>query len=435
MSSRVFVARLVGLTVFDPLGDRVGRVRDVVVVFGKNPSPRVIGLVVEVVQRRRVFLPLTRVTSIDAGKVITTGLVNVRRFEQRHNETLVCAELFDRQVTVRAPDAPEFVGTVEDMSMEQNQRRDWNITKVFVREVGTASGASRAMNRLARRRTGSTSLQDIRDVYGLHREHQEQSAERLLEAYDDLRVEDLAEVIHDLTPKRRAEVAAALDDSKLADVLEELPEDDQVEIIAALGTDRAADVLEAMEPDDAADLLGDLPPETAEDLLKRMEPEDAAPLRRLLSYDENTAGGLMTTEPAILGPDATIAEALAVVRREELDPALASAVFIARPPLEVPTGRFLGMVHTQRLLREPPHTPVGNVVDATIDPLNVDAPLGEVTRTLAQYNLVSLPVVDDNGRLLGAVTVDDVLDHILPEDWREERHDLHHDRKLPEVNA
>ena len=272
MSTRVFVARLVGLTVFDPLGDRVGRVRDVVVVFGKNPSPRVIGLVVEVVQRRRVFLPLTRVTSIDAGKVITTGLVNMRRFEQRHNETLVCAELFDRQVTVREPDGETFTGTVEDMAMEQNQRRDWDMTKVFVRAQEQSSGASRAMHRLTRRRTGSTSLHDIRDVYGLNRQHTEQSAERLLETYDDLRVEDLAEVIHDLTPKRRAEVARALDDGTLADLLEELPEDDQVEIIAALDTERAADVLEAMEPDDAADLLGDLPPETAEDLLQRMEP-------------------------------------------------------------------------------------------------------------------------------------------------------------------
>lgn len=434
-ATRVFVARLVGLTVFDPLGDRVGRVRDVVVVFGKNPSPRAIGLVVEVVQRRRVFLPMTRVTSIDAGKVITTGLVNMRRFEQRHNETLVCAELFDREVTVREPeqDGEEFRGVVEDMSMERNQRRDWNLTKVFVRRTGTASGASRAMSRLARRPSGPTSLHEIRDVYGLNVQHQEQSAERLLEAYDDLRVEDLAEVIHDLPAKRRAEVARALDDGKLADVLEELPEDDQVEIIAAIGTERAADVLEAMEPDDAADLLGDLPPETAEHLLTRMEPEDAAPLRRLLTYDENTAGGLMTTEPAILGPEATIAEALAVVRREELDPALASAVFIVRPPLEVPTGRFLGMVHTQKLLREPPHSAVGAVVDSTIDPLNADTPLGAVTRTLAQYNLVSLPVVDDAGRLIGAVTVDDVLDHILPEDWREERHDLHHDRTMPGV--
>lgn len=434
-STRVFVARLVGLTVFDPLGDRVGRVRDVVVTFtSRSPNPRVIGLVVEVVQKRRVFLPMTRVTSIDAGKVITTGLVNMRRFEQRHNETLVCAELFDRNVTVREP-GEEFTGTVEDMAMEQNARRDWTITKAFVRQQATSSGATRAMSRLTRRRTGSTSLHDVRDVYGLHLEHSEQSAERLLEAYDDLRVEDLAEVIHDLTPKRRAEVAKALNDSKLADVLEELPEDDQIEIISAIGTQRAVDVLEAMEPDDAADLLGDLPPETAEGLLQEMQPEDAADLRRLLSYDENTAGGLMTTEPLILAPDASIAEALAAVRREEVAPALASAVFVVRPPLEVPTGRFLGLVHTQRLLREPPHTSVGSVLDSTIDPLSAEAPLGEVTRTLAQYNLVSLPVVDDAGHLLGAVTVDDVLDHILPDDWREERHDLHHDKELPEVNA
>ena len=121
------------------------------------------------------------------------------------------------------------------------------------------------------------------------------------------------------------------------------------------------------------------------------------------------------------------------MRREEVAPALASAVFVVRPPLEVPTGRFLGMVHTQRLLREPPHTSLGNVVDSTVDPVNVDAPLGEVTRTLAQYNLVSLPVVDDDGRLLGAVTVDDVLDHILPEDWREERHDFRQDKTFPGV--
>lgn len=434
-TTRVFIARLVGLTVFDPLGDRVGRVRDVVLTFSKRtPEPRVIGLVVEVIQKRRVFLPMTRVTSIDAGKVITTGLVNMRRFEQRHNETLAYAELVDRSVTVREPEQT-FSGIVEDLAMELNARRDWTITRVFVRHQDNVSGATRAMSRLARRRTGETSLHDIRDVFGLHVEHEEQSAERLLEAYDDLRVEDLAEVIHDLSPKRRAEVAAALNDSKLADVLEELPEDDQVEIIEAIGNERAADVLEAMEPDDAADLLGDLPPETAEHLLQQMEPTEAAPLRRLLAYDDDTAGGLMTTEPLILAPDATIADALALVRREEVKPALASAVFIARAPLETPTGRFIGMVHTQRLLREPPHGPVGNVVDSTIDPLNVEAPLGEVTRTLAQYNLMSLPVVDDAGHLLGAITVDDVLDQILPEDWREERHDLHHDRKLPEVTA
>ena len=428
-SSRVFVARLTGLNVFDPLGDQVGRVRDVVVMFSANrPEPRVIGLVVEVPGRRRVFVPMTRVTSIDAGAVITTGLVNMRRFEQRTNEVLVAAELFDRTVRVTTPDAVEagFADAlVEDLAIEQGPRRDWLGTRVFVRQAPAGiSSASKAMSRLTRRRSGKTMLVDIRDVVGLHQQAGAQSAERLLETYDDLKVADLAEVIHDLNPKRRAEVAAALDDDRLADLLEELPEDDQVEIIAGLDTERAADVLEAMEPDDAADLLADLPPEQAEQLLQLMEPDEAAPLRRLLSYDENTAGGMMTTEPVVLGPEATIAEALATVRREELAPALASMVYVCRPPLEAPTGRYLGLVHFQRLLREPPHAAVGSIIDKEIQPVAANASLETVTRTLATYNLVSLPVVDDDGRLIGAVTVDDVLDHILPEDWREERHEL-----------
>jgi CBS domain-containing protein/sporulation protein YlmC with PRC-barrel domain len=428
-STRVFVARLTGLAVFDPLGDQVGRVRDVVVMFSANrPEPRVIGLVVEVPGRRRVFVPMTRVTSIDAGAVITTGLVNMRRFEQRTNEVLVAAELFDRTVRVTTPEAVEagFADAlVEDIAIEQGPRRDWLGTRVFVRQAPAGiSPASKAMSRLTRRRSGKTMLVDIRDVVGLHQQAGAQSAERLLETYDDLKVADLAEVIHDLNPKRRAEVAAALDDERLADVLEELPEDDQVEILAGLANERAADVLEAMEPDDAADLLADLPPEQAEELLQLMEPDEAAPLRRLLTYDENTAGGMMTTEPVVLGPEATIAEALATVRREELAPALASMVYVCRPPLEAPTGRYLGLVHIQRLLREPPHGAVGSIIDKEIEPVAASASLETVTRTLATYNLVSLPVVDDDGRLIGAVTVDDVLDHILPEDWREERHEL-----------
>ncbi len=428
-STRVFVARLTGLSVFDPLGDQVGRVRDVVVMFSANrPQPRVIGLVVEVPGRRRVFVPMTRVTSIDAGAVITTGLVNMRRFEQRTNEVLVSAELFDRTVRVTTPEAVEagFADSlVEDIAIEQGPRRDWLGTRVFVRQAPAGvSPASKAMSRLTRRRSGKTMLVDIRDVVGLHEQAGAQSAERLLETYDDLKVADLAEVIHDLNPKRRAEVAAALDDERLADVLEELPEDDQVEILAGLANERAADVLEAMEPDDAADLLADLPPEQAEELLQLMEPDEAAPLRRLLAYDEKTAGGMMTTEPVILGPEATIAEALATVRREELAPALASMVYVCRPPLEAPTGRYLGLVHIQRLLREPPHGAVGSIIDKEIEPVAATASLETVTRTLATYNLVSLPVVDDDGRLIGAVTVDDVLDHILPEDWREERHEM-----------
>ncbi|MDQ1603091.1 MAG: hypothetical protein QOE01_936, partial [Actinomycetota bacterium] len=230
---------------------------------------------------------------------------------------------------------------------------------------------------------------------------------------------DLATVLHELSAKRRVEIAAALDDEALADVLEELPEDDQVEILSKLEEERAADVLEAMQPDDAADLLSELPHHEQEKLLELMEPDEAAPLRRLLAYSEDTAGGMMTTDPVVLPPDSTVAEALARVRQPELSPALAAQVYVCRPPTETPTGKFLGIAHIQRLLREPPSSLVSGVVDTGIEPLEADVPLPAITHYLATYNLVAVPIVDDEHRLLGAVTVDDVLDHLLPDDWRE----------------
>lgn len=415
--NRVFVARLAGLAVFDPLGDRVGRVRDVVVTFPRLRRPRVIGLVVEVAGRRRVFVPMTRVTSVDGAQVITTGLVNMRRFEQRHNETLVLAQLVERTVTVATEDGP-VQATVEDVGIERERTRDWNVTKVFCRQGKAPAGLA---GRLTRRRN-ATFVARVEDVTGLHVDAGAQSAARLLEAYEDYKPADLAEALHDLPPKRRAEVAAAMDDDRLADVMEELEPPDQIEILTGLDVERAADVLEAMEPDDAADLLSELPPERQEELLTLMEPDEAAPLRRLLTYDENTAGGLMTTEPIILGPEASVAEALALVRRAEISTTVASSIYVCRSPLEPPTGRYLGTVPFQRLLREPPHASVGEFLDKDTDPLPVAAPLGEITRTFATYDLVSLPVIDDDGHLLGAVTVDDVLDHILPDTWRGDRH-------------
>jgi CBS domain-containing protein len=401
---------MAGLAVFDPTGDQVGRVRDVVVTLriGRQP-PRVVGLVVEVQPRRPVFVPMTRVTSVDAGQVITTGLVNLRRFEQRPSETLVLGEMLDRTVTLLESGEPV---TVFDVGMEQQRSRDWAVTKVAVRKGG--KGASRF-----RRRGGETLIVGWLEVTGFSLPEHGQGAANLLAAFEKLRAADLANVLHELSGKRRVEIAAALDDERLADVLEELPEDDQVEILGKLEVERAADVLEAMAPDDAADLLAELAPEEAEKLLGFMEPDEAEPVRRLLTYQDNTAGGLMTTEPIILPPDATIAEALANVRRSELTPALAAQVYVCRPPLETPTGRFLGVAHIQRLLREPPSALIGGVIDTDTRPLAPETSLEGITSLLATYNLVAVPVADEDGHLLGAVTVDDVLDHLLPPDWRE----------------
>jgi flagellar motility protein MotE (MotC chaperone) len=412
------VARLAGTQVFDPIGDEVGRVRDAVVLIRAKGAPRAVGLVVEVPGRRRVFLPLTRVTAIDAGQVISTGLLNMRRFEQRAMESLVLGELLDR--TVRFTDG-SGEATVEDLSITRQRTGDWLVDQLFVRRGQPARG-------LSLRRRGETLVVPVTAVTGLAGSTAEQGATKLLEAYEDLRPADLADVLHELGDTRRLEVASALDDERLADVLEELPEDDQVSIVSRLDSGRAADVLEAMQPDDAADLLNELPDEQATRLLELMEPEEAKDVRRLLSYDEDTAGGLMTTEPVILGPETSIATALAQIRKQDLPPALASMVFVARPPLETPTGRFLGVAHFQRLLREPPHASVGSVLDTDTEWLTPDAPVGRVTRLLAAYDLLALPVLDTEKRLLGAVSVDDVLDHILPDDWRE-----HVDEDMEEV--
>ena len=403
---RVFLSRIVGQAVFDPAGDQVGKLRDVVVaVRSAKQRPRVLGIVVEVLGRRRVFLPITRVTSVNSGQIITTGVVNVRRFEQRRTETLAIHELFDRTVTI--PDGTS--ATVYDLAMEQDSRRDWYISDIAVQASGKRFG-----------RRGAQQVLEWDEVKGLGGEEAGQGATHLLATMDEMRPADLANALRDLNPKRRMEVVAELDDERLADVLEELPEKDQVEILGVLDPDRAADVLEEMNPDDAADLLGELSPQGAEHLLGLMHPEAAEDVRRLLTYEERTAGGMMTTEPVVLPPDATLAEALARLREPEIIPALAAMIYVCRPPLETPTGRFLGVVHFQALLREPPSTLVGAIMDNYIDWPRPDASLEHVANLLAAYNLVALPVVDENAHLLGAVTIDDVLDHLLPEGWREQ---------------
>ncbi len=406
----MYAARLVGLPVFDPQGDQVGKVRDVVVVIrGEDSPPRVLGIVAEVFNRRRIFVPMTRVTHIDAGAVFTTGLVNMRRFVQRPTETRVIGELLDRRVSLHPPGQEQQVdGSVFDVAMEQLRNRDWVLSRVAVQEP--AKGF---------RRRGQTHIVAWRDVRGLtHREAQ--GATHLLAALNELRPADAANVLHDLPAERRSAVVAALDDERLADVLEELPEEDQVEILEHLDSERAADVLEEMSADDAADLIAELPPETATTLLALMEPDDAADVRRLMSYEEQTAGAMMTPEPVILGPDATIADALAHVRNPDLTTALASLVHVCRQPLEPPTGRLIGVAHIQRLLREPPSTLVAAALEESLDPLRPEMSIEEVAQHLATYNLVAAPVTDEEGRLLGAVSVDDLLDHMLPEGWRDD---------------
>ena len=414
----VFAAGMTRLPVYGPDGEPVGRVRDLVAMLriGRQP-PRALGLVVELATRRRIFVPMLRVTGIDPSAVtLATGSVTLRRLSERPNEVLVVGELLDARVRLNSTGAE---AVVVDIAMEQARTRDWLLTKVAIRERGgrlTRRGPVQVLDWDA---VSGLSLTDLASLDGTGHGQHGQRADHLLAVFETMRAADVATALRELPAMRRYQVVDALDDERLADIVEELPDADQRALLDHLGADRAADVLEAMNPDDAADVLADMPSNDAEALLRLMQPEDSAPVRRLLAYSARTAGGLMTPEPVILAPDATVAEALARIRNPDLTPALASMVFVTRPPQATPTGRYLGSVHAQRLLREPPFDLVAGAVDAELSHLTPDADLADVTRFFAAYNLVCAPVLDEEEHLLGAVTVDDILDHLLPEDWRE----------------
>ncbi|HSU34480.1 MAG TPA: CBS domain-containing protein [Propionibacteriaceae bacterium] len=417
-ATSVFISRIRSLPVLDDAGDQVGKVRDVVVQRrADGRAPRVKGLVVELFARHRIFIPMARVRSIDGVQVVISGVVNTRRFERRNSETLVIDDLFD--LTVERADHP-VPSVIFDVAMRPIRSHDWEVSEVALREVG---------NRKRFGRRGHITIADWSTIRILSVD-QGRGTDQLVAQLTEMKAADVARELHEMSPERRAEVASALDDQKLANALEELPEDEQVQLISRLDVERAADILEEMDPDDAADLIAELAPEMAERLLGRMEPEEAEDVRRLLNYAEFTAGGMMTPEPVILATDATVADALARIRDMDLTPALACMVFVCRAPLETPTGRFIGAVHFQRLLREPPSTLVSGLVDSELATLSADANLHAVSRYFATYNLVNAPVVDAQHRLIGAVTVDDVLDHVLPDDWRGAQLDLLSDQPL-----
>lgn len=393
----IYVSRLLGLPLLGADGElAIGSLDDVVLApRGAGQAPRVLGFVANV-QRRHIFVNANRVGDLDSsGAHMQTGTVDLRRFEPRPGELLVKGSVLDRQIDGRV---------VNDVALEAtDEPRGWQVASVSLGAGG-----------LLRRRRSSRDV-PWTEVASLF---ETDATGRQVAALRELHPAELAATIRRMPLERRRVLATAMEDERLADLLEELPEEEQVRLIESLDTERAADVIEEMDPDDAADLLAELPAAERNELLEEMEEHEAGPVRRLLAYEGDTAGGLMTPEPVVVGPSATVAEVLARTRSPDIPAALAAQVFVVEPPTQTPTGRYLGWVNFQRLLREPPGNPVGGCVEG--EPVAVGPELSEleVARRLAAYDAVALPVCDSAGRLLGAVTVDDVLDRVLPAGWR-----------------
>ena len=394
----VYTSRIMGLPLLDADGATVGRIDDVVLVPPHRAiAPRVLGFVAAV-QRRRIFVSVGRVGELDQlGLRLKGSAIDLSPFQLRPGELLAGA-LLDRTVSTGE--------VVNDLALKASERDSvaWEVATVA---LGGRRGPLRRHR--APRVVPWREVEDIWDAGEVPAE---------LGAYRDMHPSDVAAAVRRLPLAKRRKLAEAMDDERLADLLEELEEDDQVRLIQGLGVDRMAHVLEEMAPDDAADLLGELPKNQQVELLAAMTPDEAGPLRRLLRYGEKTAGGLMTPEPVVVTPGTPVAEVLARLRDPELPPALAAQVFVSDAPVQTPTGRYLGMVGVQRLLREPPSSDVGRCVEEQGPAVTPSMPEAEVAARLAAYNLLALPVCDAAHRLLGAVSIDDVLDAVLPEGWR-----------------
>lgn len=388
----VFTSRLTGRRLLDSEGLVIGRVRDVVLLSSSGTDPpRATGLVVTL-HRRQIFVSLARVAEMSVDGVSLEGSsVDLGRFSRRAGEILA-SELYDRSVDG---------GIVLDIGIARSpDRAGWEVSTLAI-------GQRRGL------------LRQPSDVvpWNKHRELFESGVSSEIAGLRDLHPTDLAGVVESLPAARRRQLADALQDEELADVLQEMPEDDQIGFLAGLGAERVADVVEEMEPDDAADLLAAMPAAERQHLLDEMPSDRSADLRRLLSYDSATAGGLMTSRPVVVTPEVSVAEVLARIRQPGTGVSLAAQVYVCESPSVTPTGRYLGTVGFQRLLRELPSSPVGQCIESS-GFIRADLPERDVAARLAAYNLVGVAVCDDAGRLVGAVTVDDVLDRLLPVNWR-----------------
>lgn len=410
-----YLSEVLDTPVLSPSGERLGILKDLIVQVGGESFPKVKGLVVTVGGIPAVYVPWDSVETIRPDAVrLTTTRMDLRPFVRRDGEVLLAKDILDKQIV---DVAGRRVVRVNDTQLAQYGRT----LRLVAADVSAAGFLGRVLPRSLVEGRFQRQLISWSQVEFFASEVPQVKLSIPHDKIARLHPADIAELVQELAYPQASEVLASLGGDLAADTVEELEPTLSTAIISSLPPSEAADILDEMDPDDAADLLAELPAAQAEGLLKEMEADEAAQVQRLLTYEEDSAGGMMTTDFIAMPRGLTIHQVLARLRQMEELPEEIFYIYVVDGE---PIGRLVGVLTIRHLVASSPDAMVTDVM--VRDPISarVNDPADEVARTIAHYNLLALPVVDEEDHLLGVVTVDDAIDVILPEEWQ---------RRLPKL--
>lgn len=405
----IFLASILDLPVQGKTGEAIGRLDDLLFRVDERYPP-LAGLVVRD-GRRRFFVTARHLLGLNGAARLASSTVDLQPFNRRDGEVLLRQDVLDHQlidVTGRR------IVRVNDVQLAQ-------VEGIF-RVIGIDISAQALLRRLGPRalagRIVGRQIIDWADAQYLA----SAAPVQLKVSYDrlaELHPADLGRIVDALSYRESAEIMAALDNETAAETLEEVSDERVADLLEGMDQERAADILEEMTPAAAADALDDLEEEVAEQILARMEPEEAADVQVHLAYDEDSVGRLMTTDFVSVPAGTTVGGALAVLRSLEEVPDPLLAVYVVDPGVGPESaGSLLGLVRLRNLILADPATPLAEVTDGDLPTVEADDRAEDAARILAEYNLLAVPVLDKERRMIGIVTVDDALAVLLPEIWQ-----------------
>lgn len=384
-------------------------VKDVIVRLGADDHPPVTGLVARY-RRRDFFLSRWRITELNQnGARLNSDILDLRPFVRRESEVLLARDVLDKQLI--DVDGKRVVRVNDVQIIEAAD--EWRVTGADVSLQGLWRRLAPAGFAGTRR---TVEVLDWADVGYLATDAATVQLKSSSDKLARLHPVEIARLAEALSYHHGSEVVEALDDETAAETLEEMPAEHQARILGDMDQERAADILEWMSPDEAADVLGDLPEEKAEELLGLMEDEEQADVAELLPYEDDTAGGLMTTEFVTLPRELTVGEALARLREMAETPNMIYYLYVVEAEH---SWKLLGVIALRSLILADPSVPLEEMMRSEFQYASPEEPAKEVAQRMAEYNLLALPVVDESGDILGIITVDDAMEILLPKDWRQ----------------